>query len=111
MKLTVRGLLNLKWIPIMNIIDSTDNLPNVNPNDTVQGSDTPQGSSKYIRIHFTNNSAALCNAWDDPLYITTAFPTFISYGCGGHLEKRPIKVSLEAYRNGLEAPLAEGTTL
>jgi hypothetical protein len=51
----------------------------------------------HIRYGFRKDSAALCNSWEDPLYFTAAFPTLFPTGAGGHLDNRPVKVSLEAF--------------
>jgi hypothetical protein len=41
--------------------------------------------------------ATLMNNWEDPHYFTGAFPTLFPNGIGGHLDKRPIAVSLNAF--------------
>jgi len=56
-----------------------------------------QSQSKYIRFGFKQNSTPLANVWEDPLFFTSAFPTLFPTGSGGHLDNRPIKVSLEAF--------------
>jgi hypothetical protein len=57
---------------------------------------TSRGNSSYIRYGFRKETA-LSSVWSDPLYFITAFPTLFPTGSGGHLDKRPIKVSLEAF--------------
>ena len=56
----------------------------------------PHGQSYHIRYRSNTESITLSNVWDDPLYFTAAFPTLYPTGVGGHLDNRPIKVSLEA---------------
>jgi hypothetical protein len=54
------------------------------------------GQSYHIRYRSDAQSSPLSNVWGDPLYFTAAFPTLYPTGVGGHLDNRPIKVSLEA---------------
>jgi hypothetical protein len=51
----------------------------------------------YIRYSCNTKTSTLSSAWKDPLFFITAFPTLFPTGLGGHLDERPIKVSLEAY--------------
>ncbi|KAN0069377.1 hypothetical protein V8E54_012392 [Elaphomyces granulatus] len=60
-----------------------------------QHPNNPGETSNYIRYDFTN-STSLSNSWEDRQYFTTAFPTLFPTGLGGHLDVRPVKVSLEA---------------
>jgi hypothetical protein len=41
--------------------------------------------------------ATLMNSWEDPHYFTGAFPTLFPKGLGGHQDKRPVAVSLDAF--------------
>src|SRR5947209_8763738 len=41
--------------------------------------------------------ATLMSSWEDPHYFTGAFPTLFPTGLGGHKERRPLAVSLEAF--------------
>jgi hypothetical protein len=41
--------------------------------------------------------AALMNSWEDLYYFTGAFPTLFPTGLGGHLDQRPVPVSLRAF--------------
>jgi hypothetical protein len=60
-----------------------------------QHPNNPGETSNYIRYGFTD-STSLSNSWEDRQYFTTAFPTLFPTGLGGHLDDRPVKVSLEA---------------
>ena len=75
------------------IVDDDDD-PLDNSNDDSRAS---RGNPSYIRYGFRKESSALSNVWTDPLYFTAAFPTLFPNGSGGHLDDRPIKVSLEAF--------------
>ncbi|KAJ5198759.1 uncharacterized protein N7498_007876 [Penicillium cinerascens] len=48
------------------------------------------------RIH---GQVSLLNQWDDPHYLTSAFPTLFPGGIGGHLDDRAVTVSLVAFAN------------
>ncbi|KAN0076457.1 hypothetical protein V8E54_006599 [Elaphomyces granulatus] len=65
-------------------------------NNSNEHSAAPPGNSSYIQYGFRKETA-LSSVWSDPLYFTTAFPSLFPIGSGGHLDKRPIKVSLEAF--------------
>src|SRR5947209_3292826 len=41
--------------------------------------------------------ATLMSSWADPHYFTGAFPTLFPSGIGGHQDKRPVTLSLEAF--------------
>ncbi|KAH9203071.1 hypothetical protein DL95DRAFT_508538, partial [Leptodontidium sp. 2 PMI_412] len=41
--------------------------------------------------------SALVNSWEDPHYLTAAFPTLFPKGIGGHLDQRAVPVSLTAF--------------
>jgi hypothetical protein len=62
-------------------------------NNSNEHSAAPRGNSSYIRYGFRKETA-LSSVWSDPLYFTTAFPSLFPIGSGGHLDKRPIKVSV-----------------
>ena len=42
---------------------------------------------------------SLLNHWQDPHYLTSAFPTLFPAGVGGHLDHRAVAVSLAAFAN------------
>jgi hypothetical protein len=44
-----------------------------------------------------HGQATLMSGWENPHYFTGAFPTLFPSGHGGHLDKRPIPVSLTAF--------------
>ena len=60
------------------------------------GQEPGQGQEPMISYR-VQGEAALMNAWKDPHYFTGAFPTLFPNGVGGHLDKREVLVSLEAY--------------
>jgi hypothetical protein len=41
--------------------------------------------------------ATLVDHWDDPTYFTGAFPALFPLGIGGHLDDRPLNVSLSSF--------------
>ena len=41
--------------------------------------------------------ATLMSSWENPNYFIGAFPTLFPNGLGGHLDKRPVPVSLKAF--------------
>ena len=48
----------------------------------------------YIKYSSAHKPTTLSSSQTDPLHLTTAFPTLFPMSLGGHLNDRPIKVSL-----------------
>jgi serine/threonine protein kinase len=76
--------------------DSDSPLEDSIPSDT-SIRDPVRGTERapYIRYSFAHSPATLSSSWSDPSFFTTAFPTLFPTGLGGHLDDRPVKVSLE----------------
>jgi hypothetical protein len=55
------------------------------------------GQGEPVITYSIQNRPVLLSAFSDPHYFTGAFPTLFPYGIGGHLERRDIAVSLEAF--------------
>lgn len=46
-----------------------------------------------------SGQASLLNQWQDPHFLTSAFPTLFPTGAGGHLDERLVPVSITAFAN------------
>ena len=55
-----------------------------------------QGNTPMIS-YAIRGQATLMSNWEDAHYFTGAFPTLFPSGLGGHLDKRQVAVSLEAF--------------
>lgn len=64
-------------------------------------SDRHQCRKKNIQIisYAIRGQATLMSSWENPHYFTGAFPTLFPTGLGGHLEQRPVPVSLASFAN------------
>ena len=67
--------------------------------ETAPASDEPVHTQRDLPTisYAIRGQATLVSAWEDPYYFTGAFPTLFPNGLGGHQEKRPVPVSLEAF--------------
>ena len=52
-----------------------------------------------IISYMIHGQATLMNSWESPHYFTGAFPTLFPTGLGGHLDQRPLPVSLASFAN------------
>ena len=64
-------------------------------NRTVRLTNTQQRTP--IIEYGIRGQASLLNQWQDPHYLTSAFPTLFPAGIGGHLDHRIVPVSLVAF--------------
>ena len=64
-------------------------------------SDRHQCRKRNIQIisYAIRGQATLMSSWENPHYFTGAFPTLFPTGLGGHLEQRPVPVSLASFAN------------
>ena len=70
------------------------------PNETIPGAeDERQQRQRDVPLisYAIRGQATLLSSWEDPSYFTGAFPTLFPTGVGGHLDQRPIEVSLKAF--------------
>jgi hypothetical protein len=84
-----------------------DALLGITANDSSGGSQETQTAGDITGQHRQGNTpmisyairgqATLMSNWEDPHYFTGAFPTLFPSGLGGHLDKRQMAVSLEAF--------------
>ena len=55
------------------------------------------GQGEPVITYSIQNRPVLLSAFSDPHYFTGAFPTLFPYSIGGHLKRRDVAVSLEAF--------------
>jgi hypothetical protein len=102
--------------PLLNDLDTEIQIDNDSHNTvidnefSVDSTEAPSadGPSNYIRYSLNQSSSVLANAWKDPLYFTSAFPTLFPTGLGGHLDDRPLQVSLKAFAKWTYVIIVEG---
>ena len=73
------------------------------PDEETQGAENASDDHRHRQrdtpmiSYAIRGQATLMSSWEDPNYFTGAFPTLFPRGLGGHQDKRPVAVSLEAF--------------